>query len=69
MATASGTPTSPGSRWSPTNIRFRDGSYSNFNNTDLNGYAGFNEVFPLVQLVRDGDGYHPLQDHRGARRL
>jgi Cep192 domain 4/Bacterial Ig domain len=31
----------------PTNIRFRDGSYSNFNNTDLNGYAGFNEVFPL----------------------
>lgn len=30
-----------------TNIRFRDGSYSNFNNTDLNGYAGFNEVFPL----------------------
>jgi hypothetical protein len=31
----------------PTNIRFRDGSFSNFNNTDLNGYAGFNEVFPL----------------------
>ena len=31
----------------PTNIRFRDGSYSNFNNTDLNGNAGFNEVFPL----------------------
>ena len=31
----------------PTNIRFRDGSYSNFNNTDLNGYAGFNEIFPL----------------------
>src|SRR5581483_4649938 len=31
----------------PTNIRFRDGSYSNFNSTDLNGYAGFNEVFPL----------------------
>ena len=30
-----------------TNIRFRDGSYSNFNNTDLNGYAQFNEVFPL----------------------
>jgi hypothetical protein len=30
-----------------TNIRFRDGSFSNFNNTDLNGYAGFNEVFPL----------------------
>jgi hypothetical protein len=30
-----------------TNIRFRDGSYSNFNNTDLAGSAGFNEVFPL----------------------
>ena len=30
-----------------TNIRFRDGSFSNFNNTDLNGNAGFNEVFPL----------------------
>ncbi len=31
----------------PTNIRFRDGSFSNFNNTDLSGNAGFNEVFPL----------------------
>ena len=31
----------------PTNIRFRDGSFSNFNNTDLNGIAGFNEIFPL----------------------
>jgi hypothetical protein len=31
----------------PTNIRFRDGSFSNFNNTDLAGSAGFNEVFPL----------------------
>ncbi len=31
----------------PTNIRFRDGSYSNFNNTDLGGNAGFNEIFPL----------------------
>jgi hypothetical protein len=31
----------------PTNIRFRDGSYSNFNNTDLSGNAGFNEEFPL----------------------
>ena len=31
----------------PTNIRFRDGSYSNFNNTDLNGNAGYNEIFPL----------------------
>ena len=30
-----------------TNIRFRDGSFSNFNSTDLYGYAGFNEEFPL----------------------
>jgi len=30
-----------------TNNRFRDGSYSNFNNTDLEGNAGFNEIFPL----------------------
>jgi len=30
-----------------TNIRYRDGSFSNFNNTDLNGYASFNEEFPL----------------------
>jgi hypothetical protein len=30
-----------------TNNRFRDGSYSNFNNTDLMGNAGFNEIFPL----------------------
>ena len=37
----------PGLALVPTNIRFRDGSYSNFNNTDLNGFAGFNEVFPL----------------------
>jgi len=39
-----------------TNIRFRDGSYSNFNNTDLNGYAGFNEEFPLFNwYVLDTD--------------
>jgi hypothetical protein len=37
----------PGLTLLPTNIRFRDGSYSNFNNTDLNGNAGFNEEFPL----------------------
>ena len=30
-----------------TNIRFRDGSFSNFNSTDLAGNAGFNEEFPL----------------------
>jgi len=42
-----GNPTEPGLTLVATNIRFRDGSYSNFNNTDLNGFAGFNEVFPL----------------------
>ena len=30
-----------------TNVRFRDGSFSNFNSTDLRGNAGFNEEFPL----------------------
>jgi hypothetical protein len=39
--------TEPGLALVATNIRFRDGSFSNFNNTDLNGFAGFNEVFPL----------------------
>jgi hypothetical protein len=37
----------PGLTFVPTNIRYRDGSYSNFNTTDLNGFAGFNEVFPI----------------------
>jgi hypothetical protein len=45
--TAQGDDLEPGLTLVPTNIRFRDGSFSNFNNTDLNGYAGFNEVFPL----------------------
>src|SRR4029077_19858987 len=31
----------------PTNIRYRDGSISNLNSTDLEGFAGFNEVFPI----------------------
>jgi Bacterial Ig domain len=44
---ATGNDTETGLALVPTNIRFRDGSYSNFNNTDLNGYAGFNEIFPL----------------------
>ena len=37
----------PGLTFVPTNIRYRDGSYSNFNTTDLDGFAGFNEVFPI----------------------
>ena len=39
--------TEPGLALVATNNRFRDGSYSNFNNTDLMGNAGFNEIFPL----------------------
>jgi len=46
-----GNPTEPGLALLPTNVRFRDGSYSNFNNTDLNGFAGFNEIFPYFAWV------------------
>jgi len=57
-----------------TNIRFRDGSYSNFNNTDLAGNAGFNEVFPLFSwYVVESDttrykntGTHVVYDAGGA---
>jgi len=48
---AQGNPTEPGLTLLPTNVRFRDGSYSNFNNTDLNGFAGFNEIFPFFNWV------------------
>jgi Bacterial Ig domain len=44
---SNGNDISVGLTLAPTNIRFRDGSYSNFNNTDLAGNAGFNEEFPL----------------------
>ena len=60
-------------RWSATNIRYRDGSFGFFNNTDLNGYAGFNEVFPLLNwLVVETDstrykntGTHVVYDAGG----
>src|SRR5258706_13068 len=42
-----GNPTEPGLALVPTNIRYRDGSLSNLNSTDLGGNAGFNEVFPI----------------------
>lgn len=56
-----------------TNIRYRDGSYGFFNNTDLNGYAGFNEVFPFMNwLVVDtsatrfkSTGVHTVYDAGG----
>ena len=68
-----GNPTEPGLALVPTNIRFRDGSYSNFNNTDLNGFAGFNEVFPLFNwyVVETDDtrykttGIHVVYDAGG----
>jgi len=50
----------------PTNIRFRDGSYSNFNNTDLAGNAGFNEVFPLFSwyvIETDANRYKNTGTH------
>ena len=37
----------PGLALVKTNVRYRDGSFSNRNNTDLNGFAAFNEEFPL----------------------
>jgi hypothetical protein len=37
----------PGLSLVPTNVRYRDGSISNLNSTDLEGFAGFNEVFPI----------------------
>jgi len=43
---AAGNP-EPGLALVKTNVRYRDGSFSNRNNTDLNGYAAFNEEFPL----------------------
>ncbi len=49
-------PDEPGLPLVPFNIRMRDGSYHNYNNTDLAGYAGFNEVFPILNwLVVDID--------------
>ena len=56
-----------------TNNRFRDGSYSNFNNTDLSGNAGYNEIFPLFNwYVMEDDttrfkntGVHVVYDAGG----
>ena len=67
------TDSKPGLALAATNIRFRDGSYSNFNNTDLNGFAGFNEVFPLFNwYVIESDstrfkttGVHVIYDAGG----
>jgi len=56
----------PGLALVPTNIRYRDGSYSNFNSTDLNGYAGFNEIFPIFNwyvLETDSTRYKNTYTH------
>jgi hypothetical protein len=41
----------PGLALVNTNIRYRDGSIAFFNNTDLNGYAAWNEVFPFMNWL------------------
>ena len=56
----------PGLSLVPTNIRFRDGSFSNFNSTDLQGFAGFNEIFPLFNwyiLETDSTRYKNTGTH------
>ena len=70
-------PVEPGLPLVPTNVRFRDGSFSNFNNTDLNGFAGFNEIFPFFNwYVLEADttryketGVHVVYDAGGPRRI
>ena len=65
--------TEPGLPLASTNIRYRDGSFGFFNNTDLNGFAGFNEVFPFMNwLVVETDttrykltGVHSVYDAGG----
>lgn len=50
----------------PINIRYRDGSKGFANNTDLNGYATYNEVFPIMNwLVVEPDQtrFKPTGEH------
>ncbi|MBZ5569653.1 MAG: hypothetical protein LAN64_17640 [Acidobacteriia bacterium] len=66
-------PNEQGLSFVPTNIRYRDGSISNLNSTDLAGYAGFNEVFPIFNwyvMETDfarykGTGIHVINDAGG----
>jgi hypothetical protein len=63
----------PGLPLVPYNLRARDGSQFGFNNTDLGGYAGFNEIFPILNwLLVDIDsaryklaGVHVVYDAGG----
>ena len=41
----------PGLALVNTNVRYRDGSIGFFNNTDLNGFAGWNEIFPFMDWL------------------
>ncbi len=41
----------PGLALVNTNVRYRDGSFGFFNNTDLGGDAGFNEIFPFIDWL------------------
>ena len=59
-------PEEPGLPLVSTNIRYRDGSFGFFNNTDLDGYAGFNEVFPFMNWLvveTDNTRYKPAGVH------
>jgi len=56
----------PGVALVQTAIRYRDGSYSNVSATDLNGYAAFNEIFPLFNwyvVEADSTRYKPSGVH------
>jgi hypothetical protein len=56
----------PGTVLLPIVIRYRDGSIGFKNNTDLNGYATYNEVFPFMNwLVVEPDQtrYKPTGEH------
>ncbi len=56
----------PGLSLVPTNIRYRDGSISNLNSTDLEGFAGFNEVFPIFNwyvMETDSNRYKNTGTH------
>ena len=60
----------PGLALVNTNIRYRDGSFGFFNNTDLNGYAGFNEVFPFMNWLvveTTSTRFKPTRHPRGLR--
>ncbi|MBI3449616.1 MAG: hypothetical protein HY049_11965 [Acidobacteria bacterium] len=63
----------PGLPLVSTNLRYRDGSFMGFNNTDLDGYAGFNEIFPFFNwMILEADtarykqtGVHVIYDAGG----